>query len=360
MIGGAQGRSSDAAAADPMGAALIASEQRFQALAEVSLQGKLVHRRFKPLFANGALALLAGLGGSADVIQQPDILGLLDEETRADPERAWQIAQRGPFAGRRLYRRHDGTLYPAELYSRPIVWNGGPAVALAIIDVSAEETAQDALRLALARAEDSERQRRHFIDATRRVLEGPAATLQERLDMLVRQATRSPNFLIERRPRVATLDILLVSEEASTRATLQLALAGLSHRPQSAHSQGEALSYLRSRRFDAVVVDLEMVAFNGLALPRAIRALPGKASATPILALGEAGIDAAREEIAEAGVDAFLGKFLDIPQLAETLRLLAGARLVDPALGNEVQQGDDDQKSDNDVNRTQGHCALHG
>lgn len=350
-------------AANAVGAALIASEKRFEALTEVSLQGKLVHHRFRPLYANGAFSLLCGLGDGEGVVSAGVVLPFLDEETRADPERAWRLALSGPFAGRRLFRRQDGSHYPAELYARPIDWNGETAVAMAVVDVSAEESAQQALRLALARAEDAERSRAHLVDATRRALSGPAAGLKERIDMIVRQTTRSPNLMRETTPRkpAETLDVLLVSEDPQTRTLVKLALTGLGHRLYVMTSTAEAMSALSARPFGAVVADLTTTEMGGLALARAIRGLPGPGSGTPIVAIAdEEDVGPLREEIADAGVDALMGKFLNIPQLAETLRLLAGGRSVDAALGDEVQQADHDNETDNDESRTQGHRALHG
>jgi PAS domain S-box-containing protein len=367
MIGMAQGWGTHAITADAVGAALIDSQKRFQALAEVSLKGKLVHRRFRPLFANDAFALLCGLSGGEEVLAKGDVLTFLDEETRTKPERAWRLAMGGPFAGRRLLHRANGTCYPAELYARPIEWDGETAVAMAVIDVSAEESAQQALRQALGRAEDAERRRTLFIDATRRALEGPASTLKERIDGLVRQATQSPNALAptalgeHARPRVVTLDILLVSEDLQTRTMMKLALSGLGHRPYGARSGAEAMAALRARPYGAVVADLAMMQMDGLALARAIRSLPGPTASTPIVAIAEPeATGPLREEIADAGIDALIGRFVNIPQLAETLRLLAGGRSVDAALGDQVQQGDDNKESDNDGGRTQGHRALHG
>ena len=47
--------------------------------------------RFRPLFVNGAFAMLCGLSGSEDILARDDVLTFLDEETRARPDRAWRL-----------------------------------------------------------------------------------------------------------------------------------------------------------------------------------------------------------------------------------------------------------------------------
>jgi PAS domain S-box-containing protein len=358
MVGGEDERrgARGVLAATQMGQALLASERRFQALAEVSIQGKLVHHRFRPLFANDAFALLCGCADGADVVARPNVLAFLDEDTRADPGRAWDIALRGPFAGRRLFRRADGALYPAEIYGRPIEWDGQAAIALAVLDVSEEEQAQRALRRALVQAETARTWRQSFVDAARRELDGPAATLRERLDALIAKAAQSPGLLrpITRRPAVlGGLEVLSVDSDPQHRALSKLALAGLSHRPMVAESTTEALDLLKRRPFHVVLIDIGPDS-DGLFLARAIRNLPGARAGTPIVALG-ASTQALREDATEAGVDALLDKPLELPQLAETLRLLAGARSVDPALGDQIQDEDNDEKPNDQTSRTQGH-----
>jgi PAS domain S-box-containing protein len=515
-------RHGHALAAGAMAQALMASERRFQALAEVSLQGKLVHRRFLPLFANRAFALLAGCDIAEEITDRLDVLTLLDDETRSDPERAWEAAVRGPVCGRRVFRRRDGTLYPVEIYSRPIDWDGAEAVALAVLDVSQEENARQALADANALVESAARSRRQFLVAADAELRGPVSAMEARLaalsqtdvqareafehcrdlsrrldtmlaaaqplppaasaherfeltevlaaaidrarpageamgvriasaprldaalmgdpDMVGRLADAMLGAAVRRAPgRAATieaaidaggvvisvraegccalaedidpafdplmaarrlasalsgvlvewkelrdawcasvflplqrledtdglpaalaLDVLVAEDGPGARALLKIVLESLGHRPHLVANGAEAAEAARVRRFDVAVMDIQMPGVNGLEAARAIRAMSGAGGDLPIVALTSLTTQTMREQVAEAGMDAFLSKPLDIPRLAETLALLANGRLVDAALGDQIHHEDENKESNNDAGRGQGHRVPSG
>ncbi len=73
--------------------------------------------------------------------------------------------------------------------------------------------------------------------------------------------------------------------------------------------------------FDAILMDVQMPVMNGYEATRAIRALddPVKAS-VPILAMTANAFDEDRQAAKEAGMDAHIGKPIDIPTLLEVLR----------------------------------------
>lgn len=54
--------------------ALRTSEARFRDLVEGSIQGIIVHRNFKPLFANQAAANIFGVDGPAGILERDSII----------------------------------------------------------------------------------------------------------------------------------------------------------------------------------------------------------------------------------------------------------------------------------------------
>ncbi len=507
--------------------ALMNAERRFHALAETSLQGLLVHRRYRPLYANTAFAYLAGCDRADEVVGRADILAFLDEETRTDPEGAWVRMLHGPaIFGRRTMHRSDGSQYCAEIYARTIEWDGAPAIAIAISDVSEEERARQRMADAQEVAEAATRAKRRFlaaaghdlrtplqnalgalqllaeaqlphqsnilardaldacrdlarrvddildaaafdaqaltlsnepfwlkqiveaaladvavgadaagvriaapiIDAGARVMGDPravrriaAALLEACIRRLpsrcvsieaqteaaglviavrgegllrvpseddedgspflplatARRLTEAHNgVLVEwaetptlwsasaylplerldgspEQPLSRRLDVLAVEDNAGARALLRVAIEALGHRPTLCASGADALEMLQQRGFDVILMDLSMPGLSGCDTARRIRALPLPWAQAPIAALTAASTPGVREEIAEAGMDAFLRKPIDIPQLAETLALLA-ERSVQAAETHQVQTKDKHQEAEDQQNRRGG------
>ncbi len=504
--------------ASALAGALMNSERRFQAIAETSLQGKLVHRRFKPLYANTAFAYLCGCDRAEDILARDTVLDLMDEETRAAPDAAWVRLLHGPtFYGRRTLLRRDGSPYTGDLYARAVHWDGEPAIALAVVDVTEEERAQQALRDAQAQAEAAARAKRRFLAAASHELRTPLHGALGRLEVLcanlgdprnevlardaldacrdlsrriddvldaaalessamvfarepfvltqilnaalsdVRLAAeaaqirlaeplvdpearlmgdaravrriaatlleaavrrlpsrcvsletqtdeaglaisvraegvlRAPPYgdgedmtfnplatakrltqahggvlvewaqtpeawsasaylKLERldTPAVATpraaLEVLVVEDNPGARGLLKVALETLAHAPTLAADGAEALALVKARPFDVVLMDLHMPGMDGCETARAIRALKRPWARLPIAALTASSAQGVREQISEAGMDAFLRKPVDIPHLAETIALLA-QRSVEAAKRDQVQRENEPDKA---------------
>lgn len=78
----------------------------------------------------------------------------------------------------------------------------------------------------------------------------------------------------------------------------------------------EALAALQAAPYDLVLMDVHMPVMDGYAATRAIRALPGPVSATPVIALTAAAMEEDRRACLAAGMDDFITKPLDPEQLA--------------------------------------------
>lgn len=165
---------------------VAADPSAFEALSKVSLEAKLVHRAYAPLYANGAFADMFLYDDPADVQAQTSLLSLFDSETRADPQAAWAALLDAPGAifGRRVFNRRNGALFRAEFLARRVRWADGPAVAIALLDVSEEERACRALAGARAEAESTARARRGLFAAAARSLTPPMRAARTQLRAL--------------------------------------------------------------------------------------------------------------------------------------------------------------------------------
>ncbi len=93
---------------------------------------------------------------------------------------------------------------------------------------------------------------------------------------------------------------------------------------ETAEDGRQAVDTIREARpgwFDAVLMDVQMPVMNGYEATRAIRALDDPVKAcVPILAMTANAFDEDKQAAKDAGMDAHLGKPIDIPALLEVLR----------------------------------------
>ncbi|MGQ9371461.1 PAS-domain containing protein [Azospirillum sp. ST 5-10] len=133
LIAGAAGIGRRGRAADEDG------EARFRGLVEGSIQGIVVHRGFRPLFANDAYARIHGYASGAEVMALGSLRPLVAPEERA---RSWarhfRLMAGRPVAGVTRTRglRRDGSSVAVETAERVVAWIGGPAVQATVVDVS--------------------------------------------------------------------------------------------------------------------------------------------------------------------------------------------------------------------------------
>jgi PAS domain S-box-containing protein len=152
------------------------TEARFRELIEGSIQGIVIHRRFKPLFANKAFADMYGFDSVAAVLAEDDIFPMIGEAGEEEHEEAWQrqLAKRQPaYPSRREVRRRDGQTMWVDILPRPIDWMGEPAMQITIVDATQKHLADQAVQ----------RVERHLSDAVESINEG--FTLWDANDRLV-------------------------------------------------------------------------------------------------------------------------------------------------------------------------------
>jgi PAS domain S-box-containing protein len=151
-------------------------------------------------------------------------------------------------------------------------------------------------------------------------------------------------------------DILVVDDHPGNQRLIETILSSVGHRPHLASDGAEAVAAVTCRAFDLVLMDLAMPGVDGFEAARRIRQLTVPWSDVPIAALTASCTPGVREQVFEAGMDAFLQKPVDIPRLLATIARLApplGPRydLVQPAELKQVQPEKREHETENDDQR---------
>lgn len=111
----------------------------FRDLVENSVQGVLVHRNFRPLYANQAFAELFGYENCSDILALPLIRPLVPSDMWARVEQEYDdlIKGRKPsFITRARRLKKDGTEIWTAITERVIDWHGTPAVHISTFDIT--------------------------------------------------------------------------------------------------------------------------------------------------------------------------------------------------------------------------------
>lgn len=127
---------------------LADNERRFRSLVEGSIQGTIIHRDFRALYANEAFAAMFGVT-VAQVMALPSLLALVGPGEQAKMHENYNhLLNGGAPTGRRRIRarRPDGGDLWVELTGRRVDWTDGPAVQAVVVDVTREAEAEEALR----------------------------------------------------------------------------------------------------------------------------------------------------------------------------------------------------------------------
>ena len=249
------------------------TEQRFRGLVEQGPDAVLVHVDGHIAYANPAAARLAGVAAADELLGLP--LAELTDPALSTPLRAHvRAVLRGADAGllRQRLRRRDGTWCAVELSSAPVVLEGRVGVQ----------------------------------HVARPVPAGGADVVP----LLPRAADR---------PRV------LVADDSDTSRMVARALLAAEHAEVVTVADGdEAVDAVARDGFDLVLLDVRMPRMSGPDAARAIRALPGGAGRTPLLALTAAAGDEDRAACLAAGMGGVLVKPVRRAQLRQVLTEVAG------------------------------------
>lgn len=136
------------------------SEARFRDLVEGSIQGVVIHRDFKPLFANHAVAEMLGYDSVESLLEQPSVLAFVHSD---DHQRMFRYNEQRPKGGDVPARykmraiRRDGTDIWLENVARVVDWGGQPAIQATFVDITESKRAEDSLLRSEQSLKDAQR-----------------------------------------------------------------------------------------------------------------------------------------------------------------------------------------------------------
>jgi signal transduction histidine kinase/CheY-like chemotaxis protein len=113
--------------------------------------------------------------------------------------------------------------------------------------------------------------------------------------------------------------VLLVDDIAMNRDVIGALLRAAGHEVVLADRGHEAVRLAAEQSFDLILMDVRMPEMDGLAATRRIRALPGRRSHVPILALTAYAFRDQVEQCREAGMDGHLAKPVDYATLTRVI-----------------------------------------
>lgn len=154
-------------------AQLQASETRFRDLVVGSIQGIVIHRDFKPLFANHAYASILGYDTPEEILNLDSLLPLLAPEERPRLTTYVQERQEGieaPEHQEHQAIRKDGVPIWLDVKVREVVWNGEDALQVTIFDITDRKRTEVALQKSYQGLEQQVMQRTADLEATNRRL----------------------------------------------------------------------------------------------------------------------------------------------------------------------------------------------
>jgi CheY-like chemotaxis protein len=202
---------------------------------------------------------------------------------------------------------------------------------------------------ALPREPDGSRQRVHSLSLTLvRTLSaamGGRLTQQEDADggcllrvVLPLAACAAPAGAVQDPPADAIglgsgpLDILVVDDVVLNRRLLGAVLERFGHRCEMATDGLDALRAVQQRRFDVVLMDIQMPNLDGIAATRMLRALPPPAGLVPVIAVTAAGEPEDRAAYEAAGMDGFVQKPVATDDLLAAIAALTGTQRSEPSV----------------------------
>lgn len=130
-------------------------------------------------------------------------------------------------------------------------------------------------------------------------------------------------FYTERNSRQNTGSTILVAEDNGTnRKIISKMLQHGGHKVELAENGEQALDMLEERRYDLVILDMNMPMMGGLEVIKIHRATHRQKPATPVIILTANATIEARRECEEAGVEAYLTKPVETQTLLDTVARL--------------------------------------
>jgi two-component system, sensor histidine kinase len=118
---------------------------------------------------------------------------------------------------------------------------------------------------------------------------------------------------------VRALSILCAEDNPYGRVVMNTILRELGHRVDFVETGGAAIEAIARGGYDAVLMDVTLGGLNGIEATRRIRALPGKAGQTPIIAVSGHSNSSEEQAARAAGMNVYLKKPVSPRKLAKVL-----------------------------------------
>ncbi len=122
-----------------------------------------------------------------------------------------------------------------------------------------------------------------------------------------------------------SLHILVAEDNRINQEVIRRMLRRLGHGFEVANDGRAAIAAVQARRFDLVLMDIQMPEMDGYAAARAIRALGGAFAKLPIIALTAHALESHRLETARSGMNDFVTKPIEQGALANAIAKAMGA-----------------------------------
>lgn len=143
--------------------------------------------------------------------------------------------------------------------------------------------------------------------------------------------------------RLSSLSVLVVDDNAINRKVAGKILRRLSVEPDIVESGGAAVQACKLNSYDAVLMDIEMPDMDGLTATRLIREALEEAQMPYVVALTANAMASERENYLTSGMDDYLSKPIDVPELVRCLGEAADQKQLraetDPMTSQVVRNG---------------------
>jgi PAS domain S-box-containing protein len=182
---------------EAVAAALKGSEGKLSDVIEASIQGIVVLRDFRPVFANQAYADMLGAQGPDDILRAGDMREYIQADGLDCAAKFWRDVMEAP-PGTKSRRTasmptFDGRTIWTDTVGRRIEWDGEPAFLMIVIDVTERYLAEEELKNKTLELEELNQQKDKLFSIIAHDLKDPFNSIIGFSDLLARKAKELPS-----------------------------------------------------------------------------------------------------------------------------------------------------------------------